>query len=168
MKEICPHFKVRLTLSLYDLQARQGGEERLAKIWADDGFYPESIGNVVRHVATQLPIPILITENGVSTDDDTRRVEYIRRAVNGVNKSREVVATVSFLFYDDIMHKIENNNKVNKILHSHGILYRVLLPYAAYTILVLVFFFALTEMLVVRQMKKRNTGFGVSDPGAGV
>ena len=154
MKEICPHFKVRLTLSLYDLQARQGGEERLAKIWADDGFYPESIGNVVRHVATQLPIPILITENGVSTDDDTRRVEYIRRAVNGVNKSREVVATVSFLFYDDIMHKIENNNKVNKILHSHGILYRVLLPYAAYTILVLVFFFALTEMLVVRQMKK--------------
>ncbi len=85
-----------------------------------------------------------------------------------MNKSREVVATVSFLFYDDIMHKIENNNKVNKILHSHGILYRVLLPYAAYTILVLVFFFRTDRNACCTADEKRNTGFGVSDPGAGV
>ena len=47
-------------------------------------FYPEGISHVVRHVAEQFSIPILVTENGIATDDDTRRVEYIRRAVAGI------------------------------------------------------------------------------------
>jgi beta-glucosidase len=29
-------------------------------------------------------VPIYITENGISTEDDTRRVEYIRRALLGL------------------------------------------------------------------------------------
>lgn len=47
-------------------------------------FYPEAIGHVIRHVAEQLPLPILVTENGIGTDDDSRRVEYIKRALAGV------------------------------------------------------------------------------------
>ena len=34
-------------------------------------------------------LPLLVTENGIATDDDTRRVEYIRRALDGVRKCRE-------------------------------------------------------------------------------
>lgn len=49
-------------------------------------FYPEGIGHVIRHVAEQLSIPILVTENGVATDDDTRRIEYIKRALAGVKE----------------------------------------------------------------------------------
>jgi beta-glucosidase len=47
-------------------------------------FYPESIGNVVRTVAKEAAIPIMITENGIATEDDTRRIEFIRRALSAV------------------------------------------------------------------------------------
>jgi beta-glucosidase len=47
-------------------------------------YYPEAIGNVVRSVAKEWNKPILITENGIGTLDDSRRVEFIRRAIEGV------------------------------------------------------------------------------------
>ncbi len=50
----------------------------------DYEFYPEGLSNVIRKVAKELPIPIIVTENGLCTMDDTRRVEFIQRAVAGV------------------------------------------------------------------------------------
>lgn len=47
-------------------------------------FYPEAIGNVVRAVAKEFGGEILITENGIATADDSRRCEFIRRALAGV------------------------------------------------------------------------------------
>ncbi len=47
-------------------------------------FYPEAIGNVVRKVREVFKGDILVTENGVATADDARRVEYLRRALAGV------------------------------------------------------------------------------------
>jgi beta-glucosidase len=45
-------------------------------------FYPEALGATIRraHAMTD-GTPVLVTENGVATADDTRRVEYIRRAL---------------------------------------------------------------------------------------
>lgn len=48
-------------------------------------FYPEALGAVVRYVSTHLNMPIMITENGIATDDDTRRVAFIDRALKGVH-----------------------------------------------------------------------------------
>lgn len=127
MKEECPHLQIGLTLSLFDIQPQDGGEEKAEELWDADfkhylpyiqkddfigvqnytrklvnaegalpvpedaevtqmgyEFYPEGIGNVIRHVAEYLSIPILVTENGIGTEDDTRRIEYIRRAAAGV------------------------------------------------------------------------------------
>lgn len=47
-------------------------------------FYPEALEKVIRRVADELKLPIIITEHGVATEDDTRRVEYIRRGLQGV------------------------------------------------------------------------------------
>jgi beta-glucosidase len=47
-------------------------------------FYPEALGNVIRKVSKVLSVPIIITEHGVATDDDTRRLEYIRTGLQGV------------------------------------------------------------------------------------
>jgi beta-glucosidase len=47
-------------------------------------YYPQAIGNVVRYVAKHWNKSILITENGVAATDDTRRVEFIRQAIEGV------------------------------------------------------------------------------------
>ncbi|RTE09198.1 glycoside hydrolase family 1 protein [Paenibacillus whitsoniae] len=48
-------------------------------------YYPEALGAVVRYVSQHLKMPIMITENGVATDDDTRRVAFIDRALKGVH-----------------------------------------------------------------------------------
>lgn len=129
MKEECPHLKVGLTLSLFDIQAKAGGEQQAEQAWEEDfghylpyirkddfigvqnytrkifdaagslpveedvevtqmGYelYPEGIGHVIRRVAKQISIPILVTENGIGTADDNRRIEYIRRALKGVQE----------------------------------------------------------------------------------
>jgi beta-glucosidase len=49
-----------------------------------DEFYPEALEATIRRVYAATGKPIYVTENGIATEDDTRRVEYIRRAVEGV------------------------------------------------------------------------------------
>ena len=129
MKEICPHLRVGVTLSLHDIQALPGGEEVAAREWeeeflhylpylqkddffglqnytrermAADGiqpapqeaeltqmkyeFYPQALEHVIRRVAQALPCPIIVTESGIATSDDTRRVAFIEQALAGVKR----------------------------------------------------------------------------------
>lgn len=46
-------------------------------------FYPEALAGVLRETS-KLGLPLIVTENGVATDDDTRRIEFIDRALAGV------------------------------------------------------------------------------------
>ena len=50
-------------------------------------FWPEALEACLRYAGARVRVPIYVTENGVSTEDDDRRVEYIRRALDGVVKS---------------------------------------------------------------------------------
>ncbi|MGH2531409.1 MAG: glycoside hydrolase family 1 protein [Thermomicrobiales bacterium] len=52
----------------------------------DYEFWPEALEATIRSAAAETGIPIIVTENGVATEDDTRRVEYIRRALDGVRR----------------------------------------------------------------------------------
>lgn len=52
-------------------------------------FYPEALGNVIRKVAREFSRPILVTENGIATADDQRRIAYIRGALQGIAACRE-------------------------------------------------------------------------------
>ncbi|GAE31542.1 glycoside hydrolase family 1 protein [Alkalihalobacillus hemicellulosilyticus] len=47
-------------------------------------YYPEALGNVIRFVSKHWNKPIIVTENGLSTDNDEERVEFIERALAGV------------------------------------------------------------------------------------
>ena len=47
-------------------------------------FYPEALEHVIRKVAEDFKGDIIVTENGIATSDDTRRVEFIHRAMDGV------------------------------------------------------------------------------------
>ena len=47
-------------------------------------FYPQALGNVIREVHKNISIPIIVTENGLATSDDTRRVDFIGQALAGV------------------------------------------------------------------------------------
>jgi len=47
-------------------------------------YYPEAIGGTIRRAAQVAGVPIYVTENGVASEDDSRRVEYLQRAVRSV------------------------------------------------------------------------------------
>jgi len=127
MKAVNPDLKIGITLSLHDIQAQPGGEEKALSEWTEEflhyvpylkdddffglqnytrtlmgpegslpvpegaettqmdyEFYPQALGHVIRKVYEVLPIPIMVTENGIATSDDTRRVAFIEEALKGV------------------------------------------------------------------------------------
>lgn len=47
-------------------------------------FWPEALETTIRHAATVTRRPIIVTENGIGTTDDTRRIAYVKRALQGV------------------------------------------------------------------------------------
>ena len=49
-------------------------------------YWPEALGATIRRAweVTGGKIPILVTENGIGTDDDEQRVRYVRTALEGV------------------------------------------------------------------------------------
>jgi beta-glucosidase len=47
-------------------------------------FWPESLEATIRHTAAVTGRPIIVTENGIGTTDDTRRIAYVQRALHGV------------------------------------------------------------------------------------
>lgn len=49
-------------------------------------FWPEALEQTIRYAAAQAKVPVYVTENGIGTDDDTRRIEYVKRALAGVQK----------------------------------------------------------------------------------
>ncbi len=49
-------------------------------------YWPEALETSIRYAKARVRVPIYVTENGVATDDDERRIEYIRRALDGVLK----------------------------------------------------------------------------------
>jgi beta-glucosidase len=50
-------------------------------------FYPECVEHVVRYASKETGVPIIVTENGIATNDDTRRVEYVQRALAGLKRA---------------------------------------------------------------------------------
>jgi beta-glucosidase len=48
-------------------------------------FYPEALDATVRKAARMTGCPVIVTENGIGTADDTRRIAYARRALEGLH-----------------------------------------------------------------------------------
>ena len=48
-------------------------------------FWPEALEATIRYAIDKTGLPLVVTENGIGTADDTRRIEYIRRALKGVS-----------------------------------------------------------------------------------
>ena len=47
-------------------------------------FRPEALAITVRRAAELTRLPVLVTENGICTEDDHERIEYTRRALEGL------------------------------------------------------------------------------------
>lgn len=51
----------------------------------DYEFYPQALEHVIRRVAKDFKGDLVVTENGIATADDSRRVAFIETALSGVN-----------------------------------------------------------------------------------
>jgi beta-glucosidase len=49
-------------------------------------YWPEALEACIRYASQRVKVPIYVTENGVSTEDDSRRIDYTRRALEGLLK----------------------------------------------------------------------------------
>ncbi len=150
IRELCPHVKVGLTLSLHDIQALPGGEEAAQKDWEDEfahylpviaeddflgvqnytrsqydasgslpapegaeltqmnyEFYPAALEHVLRRVAEAFKGDLIVTENGIATADDTRRVAFIDEATAGVARCVADGLPVKGYFYWSLLDNFE-------------------------------------------------------------
>ena len=73
-------------------------------------FWPEALEQTIRFAASRAKVPVYVTENGVATEDDTRRVEYIRRALAGVQKCLADGIDVRGYFHWSLLDNFEWNS----------------------------------------------------------
>lgn len=91
-----------------DENGDMGNEDGVELTQMNYEFYPKAIGNVIRKVAAELPgKTILVTENGIATSDDTRRVEFIKEATEGVQACIADGIPVRGYFYWSLLDNFE-------------------------------------------------------------
>jgi beta-glucosidase len=70
-------------------------------------FYPQALENVIRLAWQETQVPVIVTENGLATSDDTRRVDFIRQALGGVRRCLQDGIPVKGYFYWSMMDNYE-------------------------------------------------------------
>ena len=63
-------------------------------------FYPPALANTIRWAHAAIGKPIYVTESGIATDDDTRRIAFIDQALDGVRACiDEGIPVHSYLYW---------------------------------------------------------------------
>ena len=73
----------------------------------DYEFYPEALEHVIRKVHEDFKGDLIVTENGVAVSDDSRRVAFIRRALQGVESCLAEGLPVKGYCYWSLMDNFE-------------------------------------------------------------
>ena len=66
-----------------------GNEEGVPVLPMGYEFWPQSLEATLKRAweVTKGEIPLLVTENGIGTDDDEQRIEYVQAALEGVQRA---------------------------------------------------------------------------------
>ncbi len=86
-----------------DLPVPDGGE----RTQMGYEYYPQGLEHVIRTVAKDFHGNLIVTENGVSSDDDSRRVNFIDIATGGVARCIADGIPVKGYFYWSLMDNFE-------------------------------------------------------------
>ncbi len=71
-------------------------------------FYPEALEGTIRRAWLKTGgLPVLVTENGIGTDDDETRIEYVTRALAGVRRCLDDGIDVRGYFYWSLLDNFE-------------------------------------------------------------
>ena len=70
-------------------------------------FQPEALGAAIRRAVEMTGLPVLVTENGIGTDDDAQRIEFIARALASVDSCLRDGLDVRGYFYWSLFDNFE-------------------------------------------------------------
>jgi beta-glucosidase len=70
-------------------------------------FWPDALEATIRYAATYTGRPVLVTENGIGTEDDSQRIAYVRRALEGVRRCLQDGIPVTGYCYWSIFDNFE-------------------------------------------------------------
>ncbi len=70
-------------------------------------FYPPALGNMVRYTARNSRKPVIITESGIGTSDDTRRVAFIDATLAEVRKCLDEGVDLRGYFHWSLLDNFE-------------------------------------------------------------
>jgi beta-glucosidase len=52
-------------------------------------YWPQALEGTIRYAAEKARVPVIVTENGIGTDDDAQRVDYYREALSALVRCLE-------------------------------------------------------------------------------
>ncbi len=84
-----------------------GPEEGVEVLIMGYEFWPEALEATIRYAKEKANVPIYVTENGIGTTNDEQRIEYVRRALNGVVNCLKDGIDVRGYFYWSMLDNFE-------------------------------------------------------------
>ena len=73
-------------------------------------FWPEALEGTIRYASATTKLPVIVTENGIAATDDSRRIEYVRRALMGVARCIQDGVDVRGYIYWSMLDNYEWNS----------------------------------------------------------
>jgi len=70
-------------------------------------YYPESLENVLRYVSSKISVPLIVTENGIATDNDEQRIEFVKTSLEGVQNCLDEGIDIRGYFYWSLLDNYE-------------------------------------------------------------
>jgi beta-glucosidase len=70
-------------------------------------YYPESLENVLRYVSSKISVPLIVTENGIATDNDNQRIEFVKTSLEGVQNCLNDGIDIRGYFYWSLLDNYE-------------------------------------------------------------
>ena len=77
-------------------------------------FYPQALPATIRWAHKAIGKPIFVTESGIGTDDDTRRIAFIEQALQGVRACLDEGIPVHSYLYWSLLDNFEWNSGYDK------------------------------------------------------
>ncbi len=95
------------TRSVYDADGICTAPEGAVLTQMDYEIYPQSLEACIRKVYQELHLPIIVTENGIAVDDDTKRVDFIDKATDGIVRCIQDQIPVKGYIYWSLLDNFE-------------------------------------------------------------
>jgi beta-glucosidase len=88
------------TRKVYGSNEKLENEEDTRLKEASFVYHPDALAGVLRFVSEHWNKPIIVTENGIDTENDEDRIEFIQRALKGVHKCvQEGIQVIGYMHW---------------------------------------------------------------------